>query len=422
VCTPAACDAPNGDHYCGVIGDQCGNTLDCGTTCPNAGWLCKNNMCKGGSTCTALTCVASSADSYCGAIGDGCGGTLDCGSTCPKPGWECVDGLCKAGPTSGCLCRRTCTTANGRPVLRNIGDGCGNSLDCGTTCTKNGWTCKDNLCKAVPRLAVCRWPAPRPTATSTARPSETGAATRSTAERLARSPDGPAKTTCARPGRPSCAPLACTTANGDQYCGPVGDGCGNSLDCGSTCSKPGWTCEDNLCKGAPGVCAPLTCSPASGGHYCGTIGDGCGHSLVATRTARLLAAAGCAAASNACVGGAGCVKTTCNNTKWCAAVLRNHRGRLRRDAELPGDVRERPACGETSAHVCDSCGNLCLKQVRCDGGATTSISGKVYDPAGYNPLYNVIVSIPNAALDPIPTGASCTPATPKCRASRLPLR
>ncbi len=46
-----------------------------------------------------------------------------------------------------------------------------------------------------------------------------------------------------------------------------------------------------------------------------------------------------------------------------------------------------------------------LKQVRCDGGATTSISGTVYDPAGLNPLYNVIVSIPNAALTAIPTGA-----------------
>jgi hypothetical protein len=37
----------------------------------------------------------------------------------------------------------------------------------------------------------------------------------------------------------------------------------------------------------------------------------------------------------------------------------------------------------------------------------TSISGTVYDPAGYNPLYNVIVSIPNSALDPITTGATC---------------
>jgi hypothetical protein len=32
----------------------------------------------------------------------------------------------------------------------------------------------------------------------------------------------------------------------------------------------------------------------------------------------------------------------------------------------------------------------------------------VYDPAGYNQLYNVIVSIPNAALDPIPTGVTCS--------------
>jgi hypothetical protein len=32
----------------------------------------------------------------------------------------------------------------------------------------------------------------------------------------------------------------------------------------------------------------------------------------------------------------------------------------------------------------------------------------VYDPAGWNPLYNVIVSIPNAALDPIPSGVTCT--------------
>jgi len=65
-------------------------------------------------------------------------------------------------------------------------------------------------------------------------------------------------------------------------------------------------------------------------------------------------------------------------------------------------------CGAVTANVCESCNNLCLKQVRCDSGATTSISGTVYDPAGLNPLYNVIVSIPNAGLDPIPSGATCT--------------
>jgi hypothetical protein len=53
--------------------------------------------------------------------------------------------------------------------------------------------------------------------------------------------------------------------------------------------------------------------------------------------------------------------------------------------------------------------------VPCSGGATTTISGKVYDPAQKNPLYNVTVFVPENALQSlpkgIPTGAdacSCT--------------
>jgi len=87
---------------------------------------------------------------------------------------------------------RTCTTPSGDQYCGTIGDGCGNSVDCAATCTKSGWDCEDHLCKAGP-----------------------GA---------------------------NCTPLACTTANDDQYCGAIGDGCGNSLDCGTTCSKTGWTC------------------------------------------------------------------------------------------------------------------------------------------------------------------------------------
>jgi hypothetical protein len=40
--------------------------------------------------------------------------------------------------------------------------------------------------------------------------------------------------------------------------------------------------------------------------------------------------------------------------------------------------------------------------------AATTIKGKVYDPAGVNGLYNVYVYVPNAPLDPIPTGPKCT--------------
>ncbi|CAN5359049.1 hypothetical protein BH09MYX1_BH09MYX1_55920 [soil metagenome] len=53
------------------------------------------------------------------------------------------------------------------------------------------------------------------------------------------------------------------------------------------------------------------------------------------------------------------------------------------------------------------CVNLQCKQVTCQGSATTSVSGIVYDPAGKVPLYNVIGYVPNKPGDPITHGATC---------------
>ncbi|MGZ3420995.1 MAG: carboxypeptidase regulatory-like domain-containing protein [Polyangiales bacterium] len=53
------------------------------------------------------------------------------------------------------------------------------------------------------------------------------------------------------------------------------------------------------------------------------------------------------------------------------------------------------------------CVGLKCQQVVCDAGESTEVTGTVYDPAGKNPLYNVIVYVPNSDLDPMPKGVSC---------------
>jgi hypothetical protein len=50
---------------------------------------------------------------------------------------------------------------------------------------------------------------------------------------------------------------------------------------------------------------------------------------------------------------------------------------------------------------------LCLQQVSCPNGGTTSISGTVYVPNGTDPLPNALVYIPNAAVAPFTPGVSC---------------
>jgi len=74
------------------------------------------------------------------------------------------------------------------------------------------------------------------------------------------------------------------------------------------------------------------------------------------------------------------------------------------------------ACGPGQRNngpgTADACVGLQCQQVGCGSGgsggaSTTSLSGTVYAPNGTMPLFNVVVYVPNAPLDPLPVGASC---------------
>jgi hypothetical protein len=66
-------------------------------------------------------------------------------------------------------------------------------------------------------------------------------------------------------------------------------------------------------------------------------------------------------------------------------------------------------CSQDNEGGKPGCSGLECKQVECTGATRTTLTGKVFDPAGKVPLYNVVVYVPNGEPTPITTGlgSSC---------------
>lgn len=258
------------------------------------------------SACTKLTCADLKAN--CGPAGDGCGGVIQCGN-CTAPGTCGGGGIpSTCGGSSGCV-PKTC--ADFGFTCGPAGDGCGNQLDCGT-CTSPDFCGGGGFSKCGRGTTVA---------------------------------DG---ATISDGG--TCTPLtACATGD----CGPIPDGCGGLLQCG-TCAN-GEICGGG---GVPSKCGKPACTPttcAALGLNCGYAADGCGGLLDCGGAAACTAPAFC--------GGGGPNK--CGNS--------------------------------TGSDGGTTCVNFCQQQVVCDGGATTTITGTVYAPNGTLPIPDALVYVPNGS-------------------------
>jgi hypothetical protein len=175
--------------------------------------------------------------------------------------------------------------------------------------------------------------------------------------------------------------LDCSAASVGHACVAGNCGCANDGDCpaGTTCGGGGGT--PTVCG-----CTPKTCQQQN--FNCGMASDGCGNTINC----------GACPAGQTCGGGGmpnvcGCQPMSCQQQGFnCGATTDGCNGVISCGAC--------PAGQTCVANVCAGppCVGLCLQQMPCPNGGTTSVSGSVFAPNGTDVLAGALVYVPNAAL------------------------
>ena len=145
------------------------------------------------------------------------------------------------------------------------------------------------------------------------------------------------------PPPPTCTKKTCTSAGAN--CGPVADGCGGLLDCG-TCTAPNTCGGGGVANQCGNICKRTTCGAA--GANCGIIADGCGGTI------------SCGTCASPAVCGGGGTANVCG-TPQCTP-------------------RSCASVGATCGAIADGCGGTvtcgtCPTGTVCGGGGTPNVCG-----------------------------------------------
>jgi hypothetical protein len=409
-CKPRSCTDQG--FTCGMNSDGCGGVVSCGTCtspafCGGGGysqcgttptWQQDGGSGDGGNTCVPKTCADYGYD--CGFAGDGCGNALNCGGAAACTG----SAYCGGGGPQKCGGNLT-VTPDGGSVTSCVsktcaeygydcgfaGDGCGNAVNCGgaSACTSPQY---------------CGGGGPNVCGGSVSAAADGGAVSQ-------------------------CTPRTCASLG--YNCGPAGDGCGNLLTCGgaTACTSPQYcggggpnVCGGSVYASADGgtvsLCTSKTC--ASLGYNCGPASDGCGNLLNCGSSCPGTQYCG-GGGPNVCGGSTSsvCTPTTCTALGYNCGPASDGCGNLLQCGNCYGA----DTCGGGGAPgVCGhTCGGLCQYQASCTSGTPTTITGRVlagisaWTGLAPDPVPNVLVYVPNgtvAALSQGYTQGSC----PQCGA------